>query len=165
VTRGHLGHSRKIDLRTLLAMVRGQAASALIEQAMDAFGVGARSVEQTLSDLEWGGYIERRPVELDRPSRVLVLTEKGRRALADSVLAADLISLPKMHRTYRAALRDCGHPDHVRAMLDEWRRGMRRDGAGCESPSRLGVRPEPRLRQSGVSATGIYEIFGGMGES
>jgi hypothetical protein len=58
VTTGHLGHSRKIALRTLLCMVEGQAVSALIEQAMDAFGVRARSARQAIADLEWDSYVE-----------------------------------------------------------------------------------------------------------
>jgi hypothetical protein len=42
------------------------------------------------------------------------------------VAAEDLASLPKRHRVYRAALRDSGHPDHVQALLLDWRREMDR---------------------------------------
>jgi hypothetical protein len=158
--RGRPGHSRKIELRRLLGLVEGQAVSAVIEEAMAVFGVGTRSVEQTVADLEWGGYLERQRVgEQARRSDLVVLTEKGRRAVVDAAVATDLISLPQRHRNYRAALRDSGHPDHVEAMLIEWRRGMGRDGAECESPARPSVRPETRLGQSGVSAIGIREIF------
>ncbi len=60
---------------------------------------------------------------------MVVLTKKGKRTLADPVIAADLISLPQRHRIYRAALRDSDHPDHVRAMFDKWRREMDRSVA------------------------------------
>jgi DNA-binding MarR family transcriptional regulator len=125
--RGVLGHSRKIDLRTLLSLVDGQEVGALTAQAMDVFGVVARSVRQAIADLDWGGYIKRRQVgKQARASDTVVLTEKGRQALADDEVAADLVSLPQRHRIYRAALRENGHPDHVRAMLDKWRAEMDR---------------------------------------
>ena len=47
-------------------------------QAMDVFGVVARSVRQAISDLEWGGYLKRRQVGRQaRASDAVVLTEKG----------------------------------------------------------------------------------------
>jgi DNA-binding MarR family transcriptional regulator len=125
--KGVLGHSRKISLRVLLGLVDGQEVGALTGQAMDVFGVVARSVRQAIADLEWGGFLKRRQVgKQARSSDMVVLTEKGRRALVDDTVAADLVRLPERHRVYRAALRESGHPDHVRSILDEWRRGMDR---------------------------------------
>jgi hypothetical protein len=125
--RGVLGHSRKLDLRILLGLVDGQEVGALTAQAMDVFGVVARSIRQALADLEWGGYVTRRQVgKQARSSDTVVLTRKGRRALVDDAVAADLLSLPQRHRIYRAALLESSHTDHVRAMLDEWRREMGR---------------------------------------
>lgn len=122
-----MGHSRKIDSRILLGLVDGQEVGALTTQAMDVFGVVARSIRQALADLEWGGYIERRQAgKQARSSDTVLLTRKGGRALVDDAVAADLLGLPQRHRVYRAALRESGHPDHVRAMLAEWRREMAR---------------------------------------
>ena len=80
-----------------------------------------------MADLEWGGFIMRQQVGKQAgASDTVVLTEKGGRALVDDAVATDLLSLPRRHRVHRAALRESGHPDHVRSMLDEWRAEMDR---------------------------------------
>ena len=122
MTRGELGHSRKIDMRALLALVDDQPGSTLVERAMYMFHVGARAVEQALADLAWGGYVVRQP----DGGEVVALTSLGRLALTDGLAADELVSLPKRHRTFRSALRDSDHPDHGQALLDEWRREIRR---------------------------------------
>jgi hypothetical protein len=73
VTWEHLGHSRKIDL--LFGLVDDQIVSTLIELTTDTFGVGARSVEQTLSDDD--GHDRVTDVETVSPNRYDVTREDG----------------------------------------------------------------------------------------
>lgn len=125
MTSPRLGHSRKVDLRRLLALVDDHAVTTLIEQAMVTFGVARRSVEQALTELEWDGYIKREYLAgCDGRRRVVWLTEKGHRALEDPQAAEALIELPARRRAQVHARRDPSHPNHFRAELDDWRRGM-----------------------------------------
>jgi hypothetical protein len=122
MARGDLGHSRRIDLAGVLALVNGQETGRLLDQVMAAYAVGRRSARQVLADLAWGGYVVRQP----DGGKVVALTSLGRSALTDDLVADELVSLPKRHRLHRSALRDIDHPDHAQALLDEWRREIRR---------------------------------------
>src|SRR5437870_4726323 len=102
MARGDLGHSRKVDLAGVLALIAGQRAARLIDEVADMYGVGYRSARQALADLVWGRYVDRKSTE------TIELTDLGRLALRDSSVAAGLISLPKRHRLHRSALRDDG---------------------------------------------------------
>jgi hypothetical protein len=120
MARGDLGHSRRVDLAGVLALVNGQETGRLLDQVEQAYGVGRRSARQALADLVWGGYLVRQPDE----GKGVALTSLGRSALTDDLVADELLSLPKQHRTYLAARRDTGHPDHAEALVDRWRRGI-----------------------------------------
>ena len=82
MARGDPGHSRKIDLVTLLGLVQGQPTRELVDQAMRLFMVTARAVRQAIADLDWDGYL-RRPLE--GQGRVIIVTKKGQQALTNPI--------------------------------------------------------------------------------
>jgi DNA-binding PadR family transcriptional regulator len=124
---GEIGHSRKLHLRSLLALVHGaHPVGALKADAMRAFDIAERTCELAVTDLESAGYLSRvRAREGDRRRMLISLTAAGRKAVDDPVVAEALLGLPKRQREHREWMRDPLNPGRVEAKLDEWRRAMR----------------------------------------
>lgn len=112
-----------MPLRGLLELaVEDQRTWYLKTLAMLAYPVVERTVEQGLSDLEWGGYLTRtRARKGDKRARIVSITPLGRKAISEPLFNEALDSLPHRHRTQSAYPHDPALDQRMRRVWEGFR--------------------------------------------